>query len=44
MTDQGKTPPLYTCPKCGARYAHDDAYRHAVKDCPKRAQPEPRIP
>lgn len=24
----------YTCPKCGATYRHDDAYRHAAYLCP----------
>ena len=35
---------VFTCPKCGARYRHDEAYRHAVKDCPKKASPDRRIP
>jgi transcription initiation factor IIE alpha subunit len=28
---------LYACPKCGASYVHDKAYRHSLFECPKRA-------
>jgi transcription initiation factor IIE alpha subunit len=30
---------MYNCPRCGARYAHDQAYRHAVFLCPNRKEP-----
>lgn len=29
---------IYTCPLCHATYLHDQAYRHAVYECPKRAE------
>jgi transcription initiation factor IIE alpha subunit len=28
---------LYTCPQCGAKYPHDQAYRHALFLCQKKA-------
>ncbi len=28
----------YVCPRCGARYTHDGAYRHQAYLCPKRKQ------
>ena len=33
---------VYICPKCGERYGHDAAYKHAVAICPKRPQPGKR--
>jgi DNA-directed RNA polymerase subunit RPC12/RpoP len=32
MKREAKT--VYVCAACGAKLAHDDCYRHAVKDCP----------
>lgn len=26
----------FTCPDCGAHYAHDEGYRHATQQCPAR--------
>lgn len=27
---------LFQCPKCKARYPHDEGYRHDLYDCPNR--------
>lgn len=27
---------IYICPKCQASMPRKDAYRHAMKECPKR--------
>jgi hypothetical protein len=34
-TGNTKPPRMFTCPDCGATYQHDDAHKHATKDCPK---------
>jgi len=29
----------YTCPICKATYNHDQGYRHAMYECPKKPNP-----
>ena len=34
VTDAGGRMTIYRCPKCGATYPHDAAYKHAAFECP----------